>query len=261
MERIALTANLSEDLIELIQSDAVQIDAVEVGPWFSVEQIRQFQQRLSGCDFRFHNSNLVSRLKWLPDRKNSLHEYLQCTNSPWLSIHYALLPPGYVWIAARLGWYFPSPNPTYLAKRFVGRIKRLKELTGLPVLLENMPSFATHKYAFEVAPDHIRDALEQTTSGLLLDIAHARVVASVFELDVYEYFRRLPLEKVRQIHLSGPRRRNGYLYDAHEDLQAEDYLLLEWVLAHSKPEVVTLEYFKNRKRLYDQLIRIQEIIA
>jgi uncharacterized protein (UPF0276 family) len=258
---IELTANLSSGLIELIQSNLVQLNAVEVGPWFSVEQIQGFRQQLPGYDFHFHNSNLGTRSMLLPGRKNSLHDYLQCTNSSWLSIHYSLLPPGYVWLAAKFGWYLPTPNLSSMASRFYDRVNKLKQITGLPVLLENMPSFATHKFAFEVDPNQIMEALDQTGSSLLLDIAHARVVASIFGLDVHEYIYRLPLERVVQIHLSGPRHRDGYLYDAHEDLKAEDYSIFEWVLAHTKPEVVTLEYFTDREKLAVQLTRLREIIA
>jgi hypothetical protein len=258
---IELTANLSRGLIELIQSNLVQLNAVEVGPWFSVEQIRQFRQQLPGYEFHFHNSNLGSSLMWLPGRKNSLQDYLHCTNNPWLSIHYSLLPPGYVWLAAKFGWYLPTPDPSSMASRFYDRVNKLKQITGLPVLLENMPAFPTHKYAFEAAPDSIIKALEQTDSNLLLDTAHARVAASMFGMEVYAYLHRLPLEKILQIHLSGPRKRNGVLYDAHEELQAEDYQLFEWVLGHSKPKAVTLEYFKDREKLAVQLTRLREIIA
>ncbi len=130
----------------------------------------------------------------------------------------------------------------------------------LPVLLENMPSFPTDKYAFDTSAENITEILDLTNAGFLLDIAHARVVASVFGLDVYDYIDRLPLERVRQIHTSGPRTRKGVLYDAHEDLQEEDYELLKWVLTRKKPEVVTLEYFRDREKLWEQLIRIEEII-
>ena len=64
-----------------------------------------------------------------------------------------------------------------------------------------------------------------------------------------EYLKQLPLHKVRQIHLSGPRPRSGYLYDAHEAMGEEDYALLEWALGQTDPEVVTLEYFREREAL------------
>ena len=258
---VQLTANLSAGLIELLQSEAVSIEALEVGPWFSVEQIRHYQQMLPGWKFYFHHSNLISRLKWVAGTAELLQGYLQCTQSPWISTHYSLLPPGHVWLAARFGWYLPPPDPVKAAQWFTEQVAKLKQLSELPVLLENMPSFPTRKYAFETAAESISEILNRTYSMFLLDLAHARVTASVFNLDVHEYLSNLPLEKVVQIHVSGPRFKNGHLNDAHEDLQDEDYLLLEWVLRHTNPQMVTLEYFKDRQKLYTQLIRLQKIIA
>jgi len=232
-----------------------------VGPWFSLDQIRHYQQQLPDWKFYFHHSNLISRLKWVPGTAELLQGYLQCTQSPWISAHYSLLPPGHVWLAARFGWYLPPPDPIKASKWFAEEVGKLMQLSGLPVLLENMPSFPTRKYAFETAAESISEILNRTDSMFLLDLAHAQVAASVFDLDVTEYLSSLPLEKVMQIHVSGPRFMNGRLYDANEDLQEEDYLLLEWVLRRTNPQMVTLEYFKDRQKLYTQLIHLQEIIV
>lgn len=256
---IQLTANISEGLISLIREKSVQIDAVEVGPWFSVEQILKYRQQLPGWKFYLHHSNLISRLKWIPGTRNLLRTYIECTQSPWLSFHYSLLPPGYAWLGARFGLYLPPPNYKSESKRFVEEVDNLK-LHNIPLLLENMPTFPTSKYAFNTSTNQIREILTQTDVGFLLDIAHARVVASIFGVDVHDYIDALPLERVRQIHISGPRVKNGYFYDAHEDLGEEDYELLNWVLMRKKPEVVTLEYFKDRDKIREQLIRIEKII-
>lgn len=257
---IQLTANLSTGLLELIRSESVQIDAVEVGPWFSAEQIKYYRQQLPGWRFYLHYGNLVSRMRWIPGTADLLNTYLQDTQSPWLSFHYSLLPPGYVWFAAKFGRYLPLPNSARASEWFVDGVKKLKCLK-LPLLLENMPSFPTSRYALETSAERISESLALTETDFLLDIAHARVAASVLGLDVYDYIASLPLERVKQIHTSGPRARDGRLYDAHEDLQEEDYRLLAWVLARIKPEMVTLEFIKDRELLCRQLKRIKEIIT
>ena len=131
----------------------------------------------------------------------------------------------------------------------------------LPILIENMPAFPTRKYAFETSAESISEILARTGADLLLDLAHARVVASVFGRDVHDYLAELPLEKVRQIHTSGPREKGGVLHDAHEVLEEQDYRLLAWVLERCDPEVVTLEYFKDKHRLGEQLVRIRELVS
>jgi len=255
-----LTAKLSGGLVELIQSGAVQIDAVEANPWLGIEQIRAYRRQLPGCTFYFHHAGLASRVAWMPRTVRLLREYIESTQTPWLSFHCALLPPGYVRVATRLGWYLPPPNPARAVERFVAGVEKLRGL-NLSILLENMPSFPTKKYAFETLVETISEILARTGADLLLDIAHARVVASVYGLDVRQYLAGLPLEKTRQIHVSGPRAKGGVLYDAHEELEEEDYRLLAWVLERCEPEVVTLEYFRDKHRLREQLVRIRLLLT
>ena len=257
---VQLTAKLSDGLVELVQSGAVEIDAVEANPWLDVEQVRAYRRQLPGLTVLFHHADLATRLAWMPGTGRLLREYIESTQTPWLSFHCALLPPGYVPIAMKLGWYLPPPAPARAVKRLVAGVEKLRDL-NLPILLENMPSFPTRKYAFETSVETISEILGLTGADLLLDIAHARVVASVFGLEVQDYLAGLPLEKVRQIHVSGPRAKSGVLYDAHEEMAEEDYRLLAWVLARSEPEVVTLEYFRDKQKLQEQLVRIKDLIS
>jgi uncharacterized protein (UPF0276 family) len=257
---IKLTAKLSDGLVELVRSGAVDVDGVEANPWLDVQQVRAHRYQLPDWTFYFHHGDLVSQLKWVPGTGARLREYIEVTQTPWLSFHCSLLPPGYVRVGTKLGWYPPSPNPARSVERFVAGVDKLKGL-NLPILLENMPSFPTTQYAFETSAETISEILAQTGADLLLDLAHARVVASVFGLDLHNYLTGFPLEKVKQIHTSGPRERGGVLYDAHEVLAEEDYRLLAWVLERSDPEVVTLEYFKGKQRLREQLVRIRDIVG
>jgi uncharacterized protein (UPF0276 family) len=55
--------------------------------------------------------------------------------------------------------------------------------------------------------------------------------------------------------------RGGRLVDAHEPLSDRDYALLEHVLARTQPEVVTLEYIREREALREQLCRLRSILS
>jgi hypothetical protein len=101
--------------------------------------------------------------------------------------------------------------------------------------------------------------LAQTGCGFLLDIGHARVSAENLGLDARDYLQCLPLERVVQVHTSGPRRVDGRLVDAHQPLQEEDYDLLEFTLAKTHPQVVTLEYIQEAGALREQLERLRNI--
>jgi uncharacterized protein (UPF0276 family) len=54
--------------------------------------------------------------------------------------------------------------------------------------------------------------------------------------------------------------RKGRLVDAHEPLQDVDYALLDFVLENTHPQVVTLEYIRERELLRDQLFRLRSIL-
>ena len=70
----------------------------------------------------------------------------------------------------------------------------------------------------------------------------------------------LPLDRVVQIHVSGPRVQEGRLVDVHETLQAIDYELLRFVLARTDPQVVTLEYIRDRDALREQLVQLRSLL-
>jgi uncharacterized protein (UPF0276 family) len=144
-----------------------------------------------------------------------------------------------------------------LTDRLIERVQYLKTVFDLPFILENMPALPKKSFAFESEPARIRRVLEETDCGMLLDIAHARVAAVVHEMDVLDYMQALPLERVRQVHISSPRPlRDGFLYDAHESLEAQDYELLDWVLARTQPEMVTMEYWRDAGQAREHLTEL-----
>src|SRR5262249_54549759 len=116
-------------------------------------------------------------------------------------------------------------------------------------------------YEHVCEPAFIAAVLSETSVGLLLDLAHAQVSASRLGLPIEDYLGQLPLDQVRQLHISGPRWRDGELYDAHEALLEEDYRLLEWVLARTQPWALTLEYNREEAELRAELVRLRGMLG
>jgi len=257
---IQLTANLSDPLLELVRTNAAPIDAVEVGPWFSVRQIRDYRRVLPELPFYFHGADLIDRVGVIPGALSSIAAYLHCTASPWVSMHITPWLPGMVWLMLRRGWRMPLPNPERATRRLIRQVRRLARSTQVPVLLENMDPLPFDGYDFEVQTGLITQVLEGAECGFLLDIGHARVSAAVLRVDVHDYLSDLPLHRVVQVHVSGPRMRDGRLVDAHESLQEPDYALLDFVLERTQPQVVTLEYIRKREALQEQLCRLRGIL-
>jgi uncharacterized protein (UPF0276 family) len=127
----------------------------------------------------------------------------------------------------------------------------------VPLILENLDYCPGGAYEHICDPAFIAAVLNTTGAGLLLDLAHARVSAARLGLPIETYLGQLPLDRVRQLHISGPRSRAGVLFDAHEALQEQDYALLEWVLLRTQPLALTLEYNREEAELRAELERLR----
>jgi sugar phosphate isomerase/epimerase len=142
------------------------------------------------------------------------------------------------------------------------------------VIVENIPWFgATGEFhRFSVDPDLISRAVKETGVGFLLDISHARIAAHYLNVDARQYIERLPLDHLRELHVTGIRMHNGRLAD-HLDLQDEDWTFFDWAIDRIKtgdwstPWTVAFEYggigdpFKWRSSidvLRDQVPRLYE---
>ncbi len=179
-------------------------------------------------------------------------ERLAATRAPWLSVH--------IGFSAATVAYDDGMRPTSpvvdretLLQAMTTNVRELAERIGVPLLLENLDYQVTGAYEHVCEPDFVAALLEASGAGLLLDLAHAQVSAAKLGLSVESYLDRLPLDRVRQLHVSGPRARNGVLDDAHEPLLDRDLRLLERVLAATAPWAVTLEYGKDAEALIAQL--------
>ncbi|MDX1416615.1 MAG: DUF692 family protein [Candidatus Promineifilaceae bacterium] len=256
-----LSTNYSNALLTLFENGRPPLSLVELGPWFSVSQVAEAQRKLPQCEIHFHASNLLTESLSAAQAIQQIQAYHAAARSPWVSAHIDLLPPGYYQLIRRLHIHLPVPAKQMLTRRYISRVRRLKAAMDIPVILENMPSLNHKRYYYQSDPQRIKAILEQTGCDMLLDIGHARVAASVSETDIYEYLGQFPLEKVVHMHISGPREKDGSLVDAHEPLQEEDYEILQWLLAQKRPQILTLEYFRDATALLDQLKRLAAIIA
>lgn len=257
---IKLTTNLSEPLLALVRDGEVLVDAVEVGSWFSARQIREYRRALPEMPFTFHGGDLIDRVGLIPGAVSRIRAYLDCTASPWASMHITMWPPGMVWVMLRHGWRMPLPNKDRATRRYIRQVRKLARAIPVPVTLENTEPLPFDGYDFEVEADRIAEVLEQTGCGFVLDIAHARVSAEVMGVDIRDYLRDLPLDRVVQLHVSGPRVQEGRLVDVHETMQRIDYELLRFVLARTSPEVITLEYIRDREALREQLLQLRSVL-
>jgi uncharacterized protein (UPF0276 family) len=139
-------------------------------------------------------------------------------------------------------------------------VRGLAKAIPVPLFLENLDYNPGGAYEHVCEPEFIAAVLEESKADLLLDLAHARVSASRLGFSFADYLMRLPMERVRQVHVSGPRLRDEVMVDAHEPLLEEDYTLLRELLDLTAPLALTLEYDRNETALKEQLGKLRAIL-
>lgn len=172
--------------------------------------------------------------------------------------HYPNIPPG-------------SREPRHIEQVITNTLRDLEPLVerfgAEHVLVENV----VNEYGFltlAVLPEVIARVLEKSGCGFLFDHSHARLAARNLGLDEREYSASMPVEHIREVHVTGLQRIEGVLFQRiqaaggtngfatltdgqmmdHFPMTAEDWPELEWLagrLGREKwrtPWVVAYEY-------------------
>lgn len=182
------------------------------------------------------------------------------TGAPWLSVH--------IGFSAATVAYDDGMRPTSpplsrheTLEAMIRNVRALADRLEVPLLLENLDDQPTGAYAHICEPAFVRELIEATGAYLLLDLAHAQVSAARSGVDDTTYLAGLPLDRVRQLHVSGPRLRDGDLIDAHEPLRDEDVRLLQEMLWATTPWALTLEYGRDEAELLRQVEVLRDVLG
>lgn len=133
---------------------------------------------------------------------------------------------------------------------------------GLRIAVENNNYFPTGAYETVAEPAFITELVTRADLGLLLDLGHARISARHMNIGADVYIKGLPLDRVRQVHLSGYAIGDPLWRDAHEvltDAQWREADELLQILPNAR--FVTIEYYKSTRLLIDQLVRLRHLIS
>lgn len=118
------------------------------------------------------------------------------------------------------------------------------------VIVENVPhpDHYLHLPAVSVDAALIRRVVEATGCGLLLDLAHAALAAESCGWDVRDYISALPVERLREVHITGRGIDQQGRRTDHLPMTDADWELFEWALdqirggAWHRPQIIACEY-------------------
>jgi len=127
------------------------------------------------------------------------------------------------------------------------------------VALENLNYFPTSAYAHVCEPDFISRVVRENEVYMILDIAHAMISAHNLGISPESYFTSLPLDRVKEIHLSAHGMVDGKWRDLHNRPNKETYEILEMLRAHVRNDAyLVVEFYKDFSELIEIYREVDE---
>lgn len=258
---IALCITHIEGLEQLLSDPRLSFDYLRVGSWYDRDKLRDVVDQYPGRAFLYHyNRNFPAGAAQTATIIETLRSAAGITATPWLSAHLDQHSDDEITGLLRHGRRPPSYSTSTAFERICGAVRQIQPHLPVPLLLENVPHWPLPEPDVGVTPAFIREVLDDTGCDFLLDTAHAVVSAHAFGIDPRAYIAQLPLERLVEVHVSGPRMQDGRMVDCHEPLDDDDLELLTWLLARARPQVVTLEYARDVAEFPDQIVRLKRVL-
>jgi uncharacterized protein (UPF0276 family) len=228
--------NYSPQAADLLRSNTIEVDLFKCPDWPDlIEEART--QRPVYVHFPLvageHNVEQVG-LKRIAALRTS-------TQTPYVNTH----------IAARYQDLDDPEDVDGAVETMLRDILPLVERFGPDaVMAENVPcpDVDRDKPPVVVQPETICRLIQASGCGLLLDLAHARLASATLGVDVYDYISRLPVDRLREVHVTGVGFNPNGVCEDHLPMTDEDWALFDWAMDHihagrwARPAVVACEY-------------------
>jgi uncharacterized protein (UPF0276 family) len=175
---------------------------------------------------------------WDPGYLRDLAALLEALRAPFHSEHLCFTTVG----GSNTHELLPMPFTRASARQAIQRIRRLRSELGVPVIIENITYYAELGDAEMSDGDFLIEVLEGADCGLLLDVNNVYVNSLNWGFDPYRWLERIPLERVRQMHIAGHERFDAAVVDTHGAAVAGSVAdLMQWVIRRRGPLPVLLE--------------------
>jgi len=239
-----LAVNYSPQASELVRSGEIQIDLFKC---FDDPEVAAKAQSELACYVHFSlyaGRGEMKQVDW--DQLNAL---LESTATPYVNVH----------LGPRASDFGDMPldtrEPRHRAE-LMDAMRRdidavLARFEPRQVILENVmwdpePAWLIPRPVLE--PEVISQVVRESGCGLILDLAHADISARHFDVDTKQYVSALPMDQLRELHVTGVRMDENGLWKDHHPLEGRDWELLEWAMERiqradwPEPWAVTFEY-------------------
>lgn len=231
-----LAVNYLQEVKELFEEK--KIDFIDYMKLFSINgDLSPFDWCASHTNVLFHglvgNFSDVANIDFWENRNIELQKkYFEDGKTPYVSLHINTTSSD-------------TQTEEEAFETICKNVKKVKETFKMEVILENVPArYGDRTKDFLASPEFITKVINETDSGFLFDIGHARAAADALKIPFDEYVSRLPMDRLIEIHLSGVwRAPDGKVWALHQKMNEEDYeFLKEAVEKYNTIQIITLEY-------------------
>ena len=139
----------------------------------------------------------------------------------------------------------PLPYNEETLHHFQKRITQIQDILETRILVENVSSYLTYRASTLSEAEFISELLSLTDCDLLLDINNIYINAVNHGFSASEYLSKIPMQRVREIHLAGYEDRDSYLLDAHNSRVSPPVWELYEEVISKYPDIPTLIEWDN----------------
>ena len=266
---VILSVNYSVELAELIRDGAVQVDRIKCADWPDMIAAAR-DLRPVYVHFPLDAGSPTGRAPSFAAADAMARD----TDTPYVNLHLVTLHRDFPDYPA------DSDDPSLRSRvvdRMLADVAAAVAVIGRDrLILENIPYFGAggefHRASVEA--DLITRVVRESGCGFLLDLSHARIAAHYLGVDPHDYVRQLPLERLRELHVTGVRQHKTRLAD-HMDLLEKDWQWVEHAMSRIRagdwatPWTVAFEYggigepfkWRTEKRvLAEQVPKLYEMV-
>ena len=194
-----------DELVEATQAGPLPIDFLEVSPENYLGRGGRYPAALAWLAERYPivTHGLTMSIGGVDPLDHAylgeLARFLREIETPWHSDHLCFGSVG----GRMLHDLLPLEFKKTTAERVAERIRRARDAIGMPLAIENVSYYWQPGRAEMGEPEMLTRVCEAADCRLLLDVNNAYVNATNFGLDLGQWMRQAPLERVVQIHVAG----------------------------------------------------------
>jgi uncharacterized protein len=212
----------------------------------------------------------MSMAGFVPPKGETIEEikyWLKATKSPWLGEHLSFISAEHPAFPAdeyapgqpyNIGYTVAPQNSEETIEQVLSSLAVCEQNFEVPILLENPPIYFVVPGGTMSQAELFSEICGRSSVGVLLDLAHLVITCRTLGQDPFAMLNSLPLERVREVHISGVDEEGEMNWDNHAT-KAPDLVfdLLECLVARSQVEAVTLEY--NWSSVFPEAVLLGEI--